>query len=125
MLANVDGLNDYDADYGDPALNTFKSIWQVGRGFLTDADRDPVKAALASVSGEGNTGQSPDGGAPGAGVEPADDERRDSEAETVEAAEAEGDPGPLPEAVATPAETAGEERPVRVSLRKRLFDAES
>lgn len=38
ILANVDGLNDYDENFADPALNTFKSIWKVGRGFLTDED---------------------------------------------------------------------------------------
>jgi len=38
LLANVDGLNDYDENFADPALNYFKSNWKVGRGFLTDED---------------------------------------------------------------------------------------
>ncbi len=38
ILANVDGLNDYDENFADPALNVFKSDWKVGRGFLTDED---------------------------------------------------------------------------------------
>lgn len=38
MLAVLDGLNDYDEDFGDPKLNVYKSAWEVGRGFLTDAE---------------------------------------------------------------------------------------
>lgn len=38
ILANVDGLNDYDENFADPALNVFKSNWKVGRGFLTEED---------------------------------------------------------------------------------------
>lgn len=51
VLANVDGLNDYDENFADPALNTFKSIWDVGKGYLTDEDKHtPVKEAVSSLA---------------------------------------------------------------------------
>lgn len=50
LLANLDGLNDYEENFGDPALNTFKSAWQVGRGFLGGDDAD------ARPAGAGETG---------------------------------------------------------------------
>ena len=34
VFANVDGLNDYDQDFRNPAHSVYKSLWQVGRGFL-------------------------------------------------------------------------------------------
>ena len=45
ILANVDGLNDYDEDYTDAALavDVLKTAWKVGQGYLTDeevAERD-------------------------------------------------------------------------------------
>ncbi len=47
VLANLDGLNDYDEDFADPALNVFRSNWQVGRGFLTEEDRKPKSERVA------------------------------------------------------------------------------
>jgi len=38
VLANLDGLNDYDEDFNNPAHNVFQSIWQVGRGYLTSGE---------------------------------------------------------------------------------------
>ncbi len=40
ILANVDGLNDYDEDFTDAAvvIEGMKSAYQVGRGYLTDED---------------------------------------------------------------------------------------
>ena len=42
ILANVDGLNDYDGDFTDAALavDVLKTIHKVGRGYLTDEDDD-------------------------------------------------------------------------------------
>ena len=45
ILANVDGLNDYDEDFSDAALvvENLQSAWKVGQGYLTDeevAERD-------------------------------------------------------------------------------------
>ena len=47
VLSVLDGLNDYDEDYGDPKLNVYKSAWNVGRGFLTEAEmnHNPVDRA--------------------------------------------------------------------------------
>jgi hypothetical protein len=39
VLANLDGLNDYDEDYNNPLHMVYKSSWDVGRGFLTDAEK--------------------------------------------------------------------------------------
>lgn len=40
ILANVDGLNDYDEDFTDAALavDVLKSAWKVGQGYLTDEE---------------------------------------------------------------------------------------
>ena len=40
ILANVDGLNDYDEDFTDAALavDVLKTAYKVGRGYLTDED---------------------------------------------------------------------------------------
>lgn len=51
VLANLDGLNDYDENFADPALNTFTSIWQVGKGFLTEEDKhEPLVQAVSSLA---------------------------------------------------------------------------
>ncbi len=49
LLANVDGLNDYDEDFADPKFNVFKSAWQAGRGYLRDEPEpgEPVMQAQA------------------------------------------------------------------------------
>ncbi|MEM9355445.1 MAG: DUF3306 domain-containing protein [Pseudomonadota bacterium] len=40
ILANIDGLNDYDDDFTDAALavDVLKTVHKVGRGYLTDED---------------------------------------------------------------------------------------
>lgn len=43
VLANLDGLNDYDQNFADPSLNVFQSVWQVGRGFLSSEQLDEQK----------------------------------------------------------------------------------
>ena len=42
ILANIDGLNDYDGDFTDAALavDVLKTIYKVGKGYLTDEDDD-------------------------------------------------------------------------------------
>lgn len=44
LLANLDGLNDYDEDYNNPAHKVYKSSWDVARGFLTKAEELAQKA---------------------------------------------------------------------------------
>ena len=39
VLANLDGLNDYDEDFNNPLHMVYKSSWDVGRGFLTEAEK--------------------------------------------------------------------------------------
>ncbi|MEN3794211.1 DUF3306 domain-containing protein [Fulvimarina sp. MAC3] len=39
VFANLDGLNDYDEDFRNPAHNVYKSLWQAGRGFLSEAEQ--------------------------------------------------------------------------------------
>ena len=39
VLANLVGLNDYDDDYNNPLHMVYKSSWDVGRGFLTEAEK--------------------------------------------------------------------------------------
>ncbi len=44
LLANLDGLNDYDEDYNNPAHKVYKSAWDVTRGYL-----DKAEEALSEV----------------------------------------------------------------------------
>ncbi len=39
VFANVDGLNDYDEDFRNPTHSVYKSLWQIGRGFLTQGEQ--------------------------------------------------------------------------------------
>ncbi len=88
ILANVDGLNDYDEDFTDAALavKTLVSSWNPGKGYMTDEER------LASyVEGSDPPDQVED-------VEPAEDVEADAEAvaaaETEDGAPPEDDAGP-------------------------------
>ncbi len=44
VFANLDGLNDYDEDFRNPAHNAYKSLWQVGRGFLSVEEQETQQA---------------------------------------------------------------------------------
>ncbi|HEY9055677.1 MAG TPA: DUF3306 domain-containing protein [Aurantimonas sp.] len=44
VFANLDGLNDYDEDFRNPAHNVYKSLWQVGRGFLSLEEQETQQA---------------------------------------------------------------------------------
>jgi len=39
VLANLDGLNDYDEDYNNPLHMVYKSSWDLKRGFLSEAEK--------------------------------------------------------------------------------------
>lgn len=56
VLANIDGLVDYDDDFGSPDLNMkiFKSAYQAGRGYLEHIDRQAAAVAAADESSEGD-----------------------------------------------------------------------
>lgn len=104
LLANLDGLNDYDEDYNNPAHRVYKSAWDAVKGYaekvqeLTEAaaPRDPVE---------------------GPGAEAAPEPVPEPEDEVVAAS----DPAPEPRADAVPeTEPDAPEAPRRVSLRRRL-----
>lgn len=44
VFANLDGLNDYDEDFRNPAHNVYKSLWQAGRGFLSLEEQQTQQA---------------------------------------------------------------------------------
>lgn len=46
VLANLDGLNDYDEDFTSPeeTMKVLKTAYKVGRGFLTDKSEDDTEA---------------------------------------------------------------------------------
>ena len=71
VLANIDGLNDYDEDFTDAAMvvKAFSSSYKVGSGYLTEEER------LASYSEEARTvgSDAPDEEMPDADVDDADD----------------------------------------------------
>ncbi|WP_157014757.1 DUF3306 domain-containing protein [Mesorhizobium xinjiangense] len=46
VLANLDGLNDYDTDFNAPSAKVYSSLWQVGRGYL-DREQQEVSTLLA------------------------------------------------------------------------------
>ena len=57
VLANLDGLNDYDEDFTSPeeTMKVLKTAYQVGRGFLTDPTEDTRENADNVVDGAAET----------------------------------------------------------------------
>ncbi len=112
LLANLDGLNDYDEDFADPALNTFTSIWQVGRGYLgniSDDGRTATAGETGSVRLDPVETPEPEPDAEQAG---ADGDEPESEGETAsESADAGRQPA---------SDEAENDEPQRVPLRQRL-----
>jgi len=98
VLANLDGLNDYDADYTQPATSVFQSAWKAGRGYLDHLARQE-KAADAA------------GPAPEVSDEAPTEEVEAAEAETQDDGERHADPAP----------EEPDPKPQRVSLRRRLM----
>jgi hypothetical protein len=119
VLANLDGLNDYDDDFGNPADNVYSSLWKVGRGFLSELEikaqqgsgriSTAYEKAEDSVSGEPEAAEAEtaeeDGPAP---------EASEWDADAVQVAQ----PEPEDETVEEPVEEP--ERIARVSIRRRL-----
>ena len=52
VLANVDGLNDYDEDFTDAALvvKGLKSAYQAGKGYLLDDDEETDEEGVAETA---------------------------------------------------------------------------
>lgn len=86
LLANVDGLNDYDLDYTDKAtvVAGLKTLYQVGRGFVLDEDKDkesPAPTDSESPAVAENAGTGADAGADTgeqAALEASDDGHQDN-----------------------------------------------
>ncbi len=133
VLANLDGLNDYDEDYtvSEPLVKALKTVYEAGKGDLDedetaapegeagkgDLDEDET-AAPEGEAAEAEAGEMP------AAAEASQDRERDSE----RAAEADhpAQPPPSTESPAPgPAAAAAEEipKPVRGSARKRRWGA--
>lgn len=56
VLANLDGLNDYDEDFTIGAAgDTVKSLWKVGRGFLDDPEEADLTEAVSEPVAENET----------------------------------------------------------------------
>ncbi|MEO0618504.1 MAG: DUF3306 domain-containing protein [Pseudomonadota bacterium] len=92
ILANVDGLNDYDDDFRDAAMvvEGMKTAWQVGRGYLDDdevAARDAALAADATDERETIADSDSETLEPSARAEAGDDDKRSAD-KTADAANA-------------------------------------
>lgn len=114
LLANLDGLNDYDLDFNDPAHLVYRSSRDAIHGFLGEAEK-----ALRTLSENGATPGEREGDRDPAIEPPA--------VPAAEAAPAIASDGAVRAEAATPVgpprpvETApAGDRPVRVSLRRRL-----
>lgn len=122
LLANLDGLNDYDEDFNNPAHMVYRSSRDAIRGFLDDAGAliEKVSDGLAEATGEGA-----DGAVPSEAIAETAPEAEVPEVPPNEEV-ANGAEAPLAmeaATVETPAETVADAepaRPPRVSLRRRL-----
>ena len=117
ILANVDGLCDYDDNFADPALilKKFESAYRIGKGYLFEDDDEESEEELETAAED---------------AQDIEDETLSTEAEAYEQetlAETEGTHEEIPDIAAVDdAELVLEETPIerpRVSLRQRLqFD---
>ena len=109
VFANLDGLNDYDEDFRNPAHNRYTSLWQLGRGFLSTEEQSTQQATGRLTRPE-----------PEADAVAAEDQGEavavaDTAANTPEDAAVAEDPAAAPETAITEAgpQAAGEdERPI-------------
>ena len=62
VLANLDGLNDYDEDFTSPeeTMKVLKTAYKVGRGFLKDPEEEEESSIATDegAGGDGETGES-------------------------------------------------------------------
>lgn len=76
VLANVDGLNDYDEDFNltGKMMDKFESAYKIGRGYLPDpADEAPARAA-ADETPEAKTAEQSETGEADAGIAGTDEQ---------------------------------------------------
>lgn len=122
VLANVDGLNDYDQDFrlGNQLGREFKSAWEVGRGYARK-----LEAMEAKLAEEQALEAAAEGEAAAAGDMPplADDDRQPVDEESKAPVIA-SDASETPSADVAPEEEAGDQARPKVSLRLRMSFAE-
>lgn len=138
VLANLDGLNDYDDDYTDAAMlaGVVKTTYQVGRGgaaHLQDAaDRLAAAEKAGSAPGRPEAAEQAPDGADGSGV--ADDGPADAGGDELREVDAHGNvipgagdalpPAEIPQAAAgSPAEPAKPAPPPEPARRRRMVFA--
>ncbi len=114
VLANLDGLNDYDEDYtvAEPLVKALKTVYEAGKGVLDEDETATPEGEVAEA------GEAP------AAAEASQDRERDSE--RVAEADRPAQPPLSTESPAPgPAATAADEipKPVRGSARKRRWGA--
>jgi hypothetical protein len=99
ILANVDGLNDYDDDFTDTALavKVLQTAHKVGRGYLDD---DEDAAAVQADPDEGTSSEGPTEGSSYVKADGDDEARAAGETETTATGADSGDE--ISEAPATP-----------------------
>lgn len=82
VFANLDGLNDYDEDFRNPAHNRYTSLWQLGRGFLSTEEQSTQQATgrLTRPESEADavSAEAEDQGEAGAGADSAADAPEDA-----------------------------------------------
>ena len=82
VFANLDGLNDYDEDFRNPAHNRYTSLWQLGRGFLSTEEQNTQQATGRLTRPEPETdavaAEAEDQGEVGAGADNAADAPEDA-----------------------------------------------
>ena len=126
LLANLDGLNDYDEDFNNPEFLVYRSAWDAARGFLTEAEK-AAQQATGGLSAAFETEADEETDAAGAAEEIAEDSSAAApvavaagaaaapEPDAVEAAAIVEHPAPEPEPEPEP-----DPVPRRVSIRRRL-----
>jgi hypothetical protein len=88
VLANLDGLNDYDEDYADPKFNVFKSAWNVVGGYLGESKTQSRKDEALFAEGPPNANVGGETDKYGADAQSGDeDSAHETMAETVSQSE--------------------------------------
>ena len=115
VLANLDGLNDYDEDFADPSDNVYASIWKVGRGFLSEAEQKAQQEEGRISAAYETDDEVEDEAVP-------DDDGKPSEADPsiIDVPAEVAGPVANPEDASEPEQAATAEPPSRVSIRRRL-----
>lgn len=124
VLANLDGLNDYDEDYNNPLHKVYKSTWDVARGFLSENEKLLQQATgrlteegdAASTASEDQTEEVAEAELV-AGDGAATDGQSDTDAREVSPEEADGDDA---DTIAEQASEPVQQTQKRVSIRQRL-----